>query len=376
MFKLSNETKVAILAIAAVALAIWGFKFLQGINVLTASKTFYVKYKNVQGLQPSAPVFIQGLQVGMVKDIYIDQTDDQTIIAVLNIERGFDVPKDAVATITSPTFMGGRAIELVFDRPCDGDDCAESGDYLQGSSRSFLAGMIAPGEIDVYTERLRKGLAINIDSLAEANPESIASSVQALDNSLKNIELMTSKINRLLDATTSSLALTAENAAIFSQALSGNKEEISHILSNLDTLSRQLKDAGLDQSSKKARETLDTLTANIANLRHTLNSATRTISRVDTLAQNLVQGKGLAGRMLTDEQLSEDLERTIRHTQLLIQDLRLNPKRYTTLKVKMFGKNKTKAYVSPFNDPIYTMEADSLERLLSKRLREKDKLKN
>lgn len=375
MFKLSNETKVAILAIAAVALAIWGFKFLQGINVLTASKTFYVKYKNVQELRPSAPVFIQGLQVGMVKDIYIDQTDDQTIIAVLNIERGFDVPKDAVATITSPTFMGGRAIELVFYHPCD-DDCAESGDFLEGSSRSFLAGMIAPGEIDVYTERLRKGLAINIDSLAEANPESIAGSIEALDNSLKNIELMTSKINRLLDATTSSLALTAENAAVFSQTLSGNKEEISHILSNLDTLSRQLKDAGLDQSSKKARETLDTLTANIANLRHTLNSATKTISRVDTLAQNLVQGKGLAGKMLTDEQLSEDLERTIRHTQLLIQDLRLNPKRYTTLKVKMFGKNKTKAYVSPFNDPIYTMEADSLERLLSKRLREQDKLKN
>ncbi len=376
MLKLSNETKVALLALVAVALGIWGFKFLKGLNVLTASKTLYVRYANVQELNTSAPVFISGLRVGMVKDIFVDKTDDRTIIVALNIERGFDIPKDARATITSPTFMGGRAIELVFNRPCEGDDCAQSGDYLIGDSRSFLAGMIQPGEIDVYTERLRKGLSINLDSLARANPESMASSLVALDNSLKNIELLTHKINHLLDATTSSLTATAENAAVFSKSLSSNKEEISSILSNIDTLSSQLKNAGLDQSSAKVRETLDTLTANIANLRHTLNTTERTISHVDTLAQNLMKGKGVAGKMLNDDQFAEDLERTIRHTQLLIQDLRLNPKRYTTVKVKVFGKNKTKGYATPFDDPIYTMEADSLERLLGKRLRDQNKVKN
>ena len=102
MLKVSNETKVALLAIVAVALGIWGFKFLKGINVLTASKTLYVRYANVQELNTSAPVFISGLRVGMVKDIYVDKTDDRTIIVALNIERGFDIPKDARATITSP----------------------------------------------------------------------------------------------------------------------------------------------------------------------------------------------------------------------------------------------------------------------------------
>ncbi len=376
MLKINNETKVALLAIAAVALAIWGFKFLKGINVLTTSKTLYVKYQNVQELNTSAPVFIRGLRVGMVKDIYIDETDNQTIIVVLNIDRGFEIPKDAIATITSPTFMGGRAIELVFNHPCQGDGCAQNDDYLQGDSRSFLAGIINPGEIDVYTERLRKGLAINMDSLARANPESMAGSLVALDNSLKNIEILTHKINRLLDASTSSLTMTLDNAAAFSKSLNGNKDEISNILTNLDTLSRQLKSAGLDQSSQKVRQTLDTLTAGISNLRHTISTTDRTISRVDSLAQNLLKGKGIAGKMLNDEQLAEDLERTIRHTQLLLQDLRLNPKRYTTVKLKVFGKNKTKGYETPFDDPIYTMQADSLEKALAKRLRENEQIKN
>lgn len=375
MFKLSNETKIALLAIAAVAAGIWGFKFLQGINILTTSKTLYVKYDNVQDLRTSAPVFIRGLQVGMVKDVYIDQADDQTLIVVLNIERGFDVPKDAIATITSPTFMGGRAIELVFNHPCD-DDCAESGDYLQGSSRSFLAGMIQPGEIDVYTERLLKGLTINVDSLAKANPESFAASFEALDNSLKNIEALTARLDRLLAASANGLTRTLDNTAALTGTLNANMDEIGSILNNLDTLSRQLKNAGLDQSAQKAGQTLDSLTSRLSDLRHTLSTTQRTISHVDTLAQNLLQGKGVAGKMLTDEQLSEDLERTIRHTQLLIQDLRLNPKRYTTVKLKVFGKNKTKGYQTPFDDPIYTMQADSLERLLGQRLREEKKVKN
>ena len=134
MFKVSNEVKVAILAIIAVALGFWGFKFLKGINVLTPAKTFYVKCDNVDQLRPSSPVFIKGFQVGMVKDMYIDKTDDKTIIAVLNIDRGIDIPKDAVATIIGLSLMGGKAIEIVINGPCHGD-YAESGDYLKVGSK-------------------------------------------------------------------------------------------------------------------------------------------------------------------------------------------------------------------------------------------------
>jgi hypothetical protein len=54
--------------------------------------------------------------------------------------------------------------------------------------------------------------------------------------------------------------------------------------------------------------------------------------------------------------------RTTRHLSLLEQDLRLNPKRYTTLKVKVFGKNKTPGYTNPLEDPAYQMLIDSLEK--------------
>ena len=67
VIKVSNEIKVAVLAIVAFALGFWGFKFLKGRNMLTTATTLYVKYGQVDQLQPSSPVFIRGLQVGMVK---------------------------------------------------------------------------------------------------------------------------------------------------------------------------------------------------------------------------------------------------------------------------------------------------------------------
>ena len=129
MLKIRNEVKIAILATAALGLGFWGFKFLKGLNVLSTSKTLYVKYNNVDQLRPSSPVFIQGFQVGMVKEMYIDEADDKTIITVLNIEGNVDIPKDAIATIIGLSLMGGKAIEIIIPHPCDGD-CAESGDYL------------------------------------------------------------------------------------------------------------------------------------------------------------------------------------------------------------------------------------------------------
>lgn len=368
MFKLSNEVKIALLALVALALGFWGFKFLKGINVLTTSKTFYVKYESVDQLRPSSPVFIKGFQVGMVKDMYIDKADDKTIITVLNIDGGVDVPKDAVASIIGLSLMGGKAVEIIITRPCDGD-CAESGDYLIGGSKSLIQSLLGePSDFDAYTDRLKKGLSIDIDSLARANPNGVASSINALDNSLHNIELMTRQLNEILALNKQSIAAITGNFAAISGTIKANDKNISDAIANLSALSGQLKNAGFDQTSKKAASAIDSMTFSLSALRTTLAATTGTINRVDTLAQNLVRGKGLVGKTLTDEELYNNLVSTSRHLHLLLQDLRMHPSRYNTVKVKLFGKNKSK-YVNPIKDPAYQILVDSLERDYSKKIK-------
>ena len=87
---MSNETKVGILAVVAIALFIFGYNFLKGLNLLTTSNILYANYDNVSSLTVSSPVFINGLQVGVVKDIYF-KDDLQTIEVEMNIENDYRI---------------------------------------------------------------------------------------------------------------------------------------------------------------------------------------------------------------------------------------------------------------------------------------------
>lgn len=373
LFKLSNETKIGLLAAAAIALGIIGFKYLQGINVLKTSKTFKIRYENVDQLRPSAPVFISGLEVGMVKKLYIDPADGKTIIAEINIESGVDVPKDAVATIVGLSLMGGKAIRLDNTRPCSGKDCASDGDYLTGNSESFLGTLVGdPSQLDPYLMRLQTGLGSILDSLADPNdPKGIGRTFLALNRSLENIAVLTGKLNHFLDASTAGFAATANNTAEITRALRASNADIGATLANFAAISEQLKTANLGEGAHKAGVALDSIVLAMNDLRTTLSTTEMAISHVDTLAQGLIGGKGSAGKLLTDDALYHNLVDATRHLELLTQDLRLNPKRYTTVKLKVFGKNKTPGYTNPLDDPAYQLVQDSLERDYYLRLKQR-----
>ncbi len=363
MFKVSNETKVALLALVALALGFWGFKFLKGINVLTPARVFYVKFSNVDQLRTSSPVFYNGLQIGMVKDLYIDKVDDKTIIAVLNIDSDLDIPKDAIAAISGLTLMGGKAIKMIIPHPCEGDGCAKSGDFLAGGTDSFIESLLgSPDQVDAYSDRLKKILTADLDSLAKANPNGVGGSINALDNSLRNIERMTASIDKLLERSSQGIAATTNNAAEITNNLKASNKDIADMIKNLSEVSKQLKDAGLDKSSQKAASAIDSVTASLASLRATLATTGSAVSRIDTLTQNILRGEGVAGKVLTEEELYNNMLSTTRHLHLLIQDLRLHPERYTKVRVKLFGKHKGVNYKSPWDDPAYKQLIDSLER--------------
>jgi len=359
MFKIRNETKIGLLAIAAIALAIWGFKFLKGQNVLTTSQTYFIRYANVEQLRPSSPVFINGLQVGMVKDMYVDPDDDKTIITVINLEGKVDIPRNTVATIVSASIMGGKAINLEISGPCSGDDCAESGDFLIGRTKSFVESIIGnPDQFEEYLQRL----SVIYDSLANPNdPKGIGKTLLSLQHSMENLEVLTRKMNILLDASTTGIGATFDNTAAITANLRKSNESISALLGNLTTFSEQLKGANLDQVGQKASGTLDSVSIAMTGLQNTLLSAKSAIGKIDTLVAGLSSGEGTAGQFFTDPELYANLVRTSRQLQLVLQDLRLNPKRYNTVKLKIFGKNKTGEYQNPIEDPAYQLLIDSLE---------------
>ena len=69
MNKLKTETKIGIIVLSTIALIIWGINFLKGKNVLKRSDVYYAVFDDIQGIDVSAPVLINGYKVGLVNDI-------------------------------------------------------------------------------------------------------------------------------------------------------------------------------------------------------------------------------------------------------------------------------------------------------------------
>ena len=78
-----KETKIGLFALITLALAIWGFQYLKGFNILSPKNTVKVVYERVDGLRISTPVLLNGLQVGLVADIRQDKEDLHQILVTL-----------------------------------------------------------------------------------------------------------------------------------------------------------------------------------------------------------------------------------------------------------------------------------------------------
>jgi phospholipid/cholesterol/gamma-HCH transport system substrate-binding protein len=142
------------------------------------------------------------------------------------------------------------------------------------------------------------------------------------------------------------------------QTLAGLNQTVASFKKSADALNRILNDN--ENKLGNSLTNFEKLTANFVQLSDSLNNAginrtfaklESTIANLDNLVSRMDSGDGTLGKMLNDEKLYTNLNNASRELDLLLQDLRLNPKRYVN--VSVFGKNQ-KEYELPENDPAAT----------------------
>ena len=87
--KISNETKVGILAAVAITILILGYNFLKGNDVFSDDKEFYAVYERVDGLLVSNPVLVNGFQIGRVSQLTLKPSGE--ILAQFKLNRQTDL---------------------------------------------------------------------------------------------------------------------------------------------------------------------------------------------------------------------------------------------------------------------------------------------
>ena len=292
--KLSYEIKTALLVLSGIILFIIGFSYLKSNDVFVADRIFYAVYDDVEGVSKGTPVTISGFNVGSVQDIKFYKNTSQLLLK-FRVENDFTFSDQSIAQIYETGLIGGKALSVV---PKYGQRLAKSGDTLQSS--------IAPGLTELVNDKLTP-LQEKIESMV-VSADSVLIGLNSVLNNEAKFEIQSSIKNF-----SSTVADLKNSAGTLDELLNTNKSQINNIISNVNQTSNELSD----------------LSIVVENLSQSSKS-------IDKIVNEISNGNGSLNKLIFDDELINSLDAASSNINLLLKDLRLNPKRYVHF--SLFGK--------------------------------------
>lgn len=351
---MSREIKLGSFAFVVLLVAIWGYTYLKGENLLRKSFTFKTTFEDVTQLSKSSPVYINGYAVGSVLNIELNPNNLREMIVEFYVENDYSIPKSAVVQLKSDGLVSGKALSIVFDYQCTGGDCAEKDHVFKGQTIGMIQSMIGSdtGEIKEYAGVLGDELNKTISQLGSEDGEgALNKSILELQKTMENMSKLTATTNSILSRSANNLSKTIENMSSITGNLAQNNAQITAMLANFNSISAQLKNANIGNTVASTTATIESAQKTIEQLTGTLANADKAMTNLDMLLTKANKGDGTLSKLLNDKELYTNLEMTSKNLSLLLQDLRLNPSRY--VKVSVFGKKNKDPYVRPEDDPAY-----------------------
>lgn len=315
--KISREFKVGLVSIVAIVLLYWGLNFLKGQDVFEQKKVFYAVYERVEGLTPAKSILLNGYKIGTVDKVYFHPDGSGNLIVAMNITSDFEIPKNSVATIQSTDLLGDKAINMILEKSTE---YAQSGDTLKSQIELSLTEevnkQVAPlkNKVEKLFGSMDTVLFLLTGFLDDDSKDGFEATLKSLKRSFLHLENTLSSLDKTVTTSQSDMIGTFASLNKITTNLEENSEELSGIFSNLNAISDSL-------SRVRFAETFESL--NLA-----LQSAESVLTKIDT-------GDGTMSKLINDPELYNNLERASQQLDLLLLDIKHNPKRY--IKLSPFG---------------------------------------
>lgn len=305
--KITREFKTGVVFIAIIALFIWGYNFLKGMNLFNGPlTTYYTEYNNVQGLNTASVVTINGVEVGKVIGINFNKEEAKRgqLIVEFSVENNFQFSKNSVAKIYSASLMGGKSLAIV---PSYEGETAKPGDFLKGEIESDIFSSVTEKlnplqakveNVIVSADSLMTGLTDILDVKSRNN---LKASIAQLNETISNFKTISESVNELVKNNDDKLAKTISNT----QVITKNLSKLSDSLVN-------------------------------ANFGATLKNLETSISSLSKILANIENGEGSMGKLMTDEQMYINLTNASKELEELLREMKENPKRFVHF--SLFGK--------------------------------------
>jgi phospholipid/cholesterol/gamma-HCH transport system substrate-binding protein len=304
--KITGEVKVGLLTLVCGLILYFGFNFLKGMDFFDPTTTYYVVYGKVEGLKVSNPVYVNGLSVGRVSSISILQSRGNQLLVSLDVQDGLKLGQGSLASLTDDGLLGGKKIDLIIK---SGDQILAEGDTLQAQTISGLTDQLA----------------------AKASPV-----MASLDTTLVNLNRLIVEYQGMSTEVKKIMANTAQATGQASGIMADNRSQLAATMTNVQKLTSSLTET--EKSLKPLLGKVNTFadSLNALQLAGTVAKASQTVASLNQTLAAINKGQGSLGKLVYNDSLYANLNRTVVSLDSLFTDLKARPKRYVHF--SLFGR--------------------------------------
>ena len=301
--KNKNEIKTGILVVLGIGLFIFGFSYLKSNDIFVSDRIFYAVYDDVEGVVKSTPVTVNGFPVGSIQDISFFKNN--SLLVKFRVENDIKFSINSIAQIYETGLIGGKALAIIPAN--DNSRVAVYNDTLVSS--------VAPGLTELVNEKLTP-LQENIESMI-VSANNVLDKVNAIFDDPTRANLRTS-----VSDFSETIKDLKETSKMIKSVVKSNKLSIDQTITNVLDISTDL-----SEISK---------TINQSELNTTMKNFKNSSEGLSRVLNNINEGNGTISKLIDNDSLFRNLNDASKSIDLLIEDIRLNPKRYIHFSV--FGK--------------------------------------
>ena len=195
----------------------------------------------------------------------------------------------------------------------DSPEVAQDGDTLASGIEASLM-----DEVNAQVQPIKRkaeNLLASIDTLVvafhtifnESARQNLRESFDNINRSFSNIESATYSLDTLMVTEGGRVSSILQNIDSLTYTLKSNREQFAAIINNFEMIS--------DSLAK-------------ADIQGTFSHINETLIELETVLAKINNGEGSVGMLLNDDSLYVELDRSAKELNLLLKDIRENPKRY------------------------------------------------
>ena len=288
--KFSKEVKIGISMVVVLIMTYWGILFLKGLNVLEPKTTYTIVVDDASGMEVSTAVLVRGVKIGSITAINLESVKSNIEVEV-TLDSDFDIPNDSYVELFEGSIMSAPKLTII---PGKSNENYLSGDSIQYRFRPSLM-----QTFDIISSKL---LVIfeQVDTIMNGVNQVLSSqNIQNIGETFDNLNKVSNNANNMLIS---------------------QKDKLNNIMSNFENLSRSLNEA-----TPEVKQILENMTQVTGTVNETLPEM---MQQMTNILNNIQSPDGTLGKLLNNDEVYNNLDSSLKNMSILLEDLKLNPKRY------------------------------------------------